>query len=84
MTKTHDLLIGKEWRESAHTIPVVNPFTQEAFAEVCLASGQEIEQAIDLAEKAFQTTRTQPAYLRSRICANIAQYRKTNSNFVFH
>ena len=72
MTKTHDLLIGKEWRESAHTIPVVNPFTQEAFAEVCLAGGQEIEQAIDLAEKAFQTTRTQPAYLRSRICANIA------------
>jgi len=72
MTKTHDLLIGKEWRKSAHTIPVVNPFTQEAFAEVCLASGQEIEQAIDLAEKAFQTTRTQPAYLRSRICTNIA------------
>jgi glyceraldehyde-3-phosphate dehydrogenase (NADP+) len=72
MIKTHDLLIGKEWRKSAHTVPVVNPFTQEAFAEVCLAGEQEIEQAIGLAEKAFQTTRTQPAYLRSRICANIA------------
>ncbi|SVE42844.1 uncharacterized protein METZ01_LOCUS495698, partial [marine metagenome] len=34
MTKTHDLLIGKEWLRSARTIPVVNPFTEEAFAEV--------------------------------------------------
>ena len=72
MTKTHDLLIGKEWRKSANTVPVVNPFTQKAFAEVCLAGEHEIEQATALAEKAFQATRTQPAYLRSRICTNIA------------
>ena len=73
MTKPHNLLIGKEWRKSARTLPVINPFTQEAFAEVCLADEKEIEQAIDAAEKAFQTTRTQPAYLRSRICADVAR-----------
>ena len=72
MIKTHDFLIGKEWRKSANTVPVVNPFTQKAFAEVCLAGEHEIEQATALAEKAFQATRTQPAYLRSRICTNIA------------
>ena len=73
MTKTHNLLIGKEWRKSTRTIPVVNPFTGEAFAEVCLADVAEIEQAIDLADKAFRTTRTSPAYLRSRICADMAR-----------
>ncbi len=73
MTKTHDLLIGKDWRKSVRTLPVVNPYTQEAFAEVCLAEPWEMDQAIALAEKAFEKTRKLPAYLRSRICSRIAQ-----------
>ena len=73
MTKTHDLLIGKEWRKSVHTIPVVNPYTEEAFAEVCLANDAEIEHAIDLAQKAFLKTRRLPAYQRSRICSDVAR-----------
>ena len=80
MTKTHDLLIGKEWLRSAHTIPVVNPFTEEAFAEVCLANAAEIEQAIDLSIKAFRKTRVLPAYHRSRICSEVAHGIKNRSN----
>ena len=73
MTKTHDLLIGREWKRSAQTTPVVNPFTGEAFAEVCLADSDEINQAINLAEKAFIKTRVLPAYKRSQICAEVAR-----------
>ncbi len=73
MTRKHDFLIGKEWRRGIRTIPVLNPYTQEAFAEVGLADAGEIENAIEVARKAFEKTRQLPAYLRSRICAQVAQ-----------
>jgi glyceraldehyde-3-phosphate dehydrogenase (NADP+) len=52
---------------------VVNPFTQEVFAEVCLAGKEDLEQAIVLAEQAFRTTRKLPASVKNRICSQIAQ-----------
>lgn len=73
MIKTHGLLIGKKWRKTDQTLPVVNPYTRETFAEISLAEPPEIEQAIALAEKAFGKTRRLPAYARSQICTSIAQ-----------
>ena len=73
MTKKHDFLVGREWKQSVRSLPVVNPYTQEAFAEICLADKTEIEKAIALADQAFQRTRKMPAYLRSRICSGIAE-----------
>lgn len=73
MTKKHGLLIGREWKRSSQTTPVINPFTGEVFAEVCLADSSEINQAISLAEKAFTKTSILPAYKRSQICADIAR-----------
>ncbi len=66
-------MIGREWREAAQAIPVINPYNQEAFAEVCLAGPAEIEKAIALACRAFEETRTLPTFMRSRICSQIAQ-----------
>ncbi len=66
-------MIGPEWRETAQTIPVTNPYNREVFAEVSLAGVAEIDGAIALAVKAFEKTRTLPTYLRSRICSQIAQ-----------
>ena len=79
MTKTHSLLIGKEWKKSSHTIPVVNPFTEEVFAEVCLADSSEIENAIGLSKDAFPKTRVLPSYQRSNICTDIARGIKNRS-----
>ena len=62
MTHKHPFMIGSEWREVAHTLPVINPYSQEAFAEVCLAGTAEIEEAIALAVKAFEKTRILPTY----------------------
>ncbi|MFQ5449175.1 MAG: aldehyde dehydrogenase family protein [Nitrospinaceae bacterium] len=73
MTKKYEFLIGGTWHQGSRTLPVVNPYTQEVFGEVCLADGDAIEKAIVLAEKAFQTTRKQPAYLRGRICSQVAE-----------
>jgi len=66
-------MIGHSWEDASQTLPVINPYTQEAFAEVCLAGAGEIHRAIALAVEAFQTTRDLSTYQRSRICTQIAQ-----------
>jgi len=73
MTHKHPFLLGREWKEATHTLPVINPYSQEVFAEVSLAGTAEIDKAIALAVQAFEKTRTLPTYLRSRICSQIAQ-----------
>lgn len=82
MTQKHDFLIGKEWRKSVKTLPVVNPHTQEVFAEVSLADAMEIEKAIVLAELTFRSTRKMPSYLRSRWLRNIAEGLRARSEEV--
>ena len=72
MNKTYEILIGKELTKGTSVISVVNPFTDEPFADVCLADSVEIDKAINLAEQAFKKTRILPAYQRSRICTEVA------------
>ena len=72
MKKINDLLIGKQPIKGTSVLPVVNPFTGETFAEVCLAESAEIDKAINLAEEAFKKTRVLPSYQRSRLCAEVA------------
>jgi glyceraldehyde-3-phosphate dehydrogenase (NADP+) len=73
MTRKHDYLIGEAWTKSSRTMPVTNPYTQEVIAEVCMADTDAIVQALEFAERAFQTTRNQPAFIRSKICQQVAQ-----------
>ena len=72
MKKINDILIGKGPIKRTSVLPVVNPFTGEPFAEVCLAESVEIDKAINLAEEAFKKTRVLPSYQRSRLCAEVA------------
>ena len=72
MKKINDILIEKEPIKGTSVLPVVNPFTGEPFAEVCLAESVEIDKAINLAEEAFKKTRVLPSYQRSRLCAEVA------------
>lgn len=73
MTYKHPYMIGNDWREGVHTLPVSNPFNREVFAEVSLASAADIDGAIALAVQTFEKTRTLPTYLRSRVCSQIAR-----------
>ena len=66
-------MIGHEWRETAHTLPVINPYNEKVFAEVSLAGKTEIDGAIEMAVQAFEKTRVLPTYFRSRVCSQIAQ-----------
>jgi glyceraldehyde-3-phosphate dehydrogenase (NADP+) len=72
MSNQKKFYCGGEWREGSETIPVINPYNQKSFVEVGLAKSSDIEDAICLAEKSFETTRKLPAFNRSRICSQIA------------
>jgi len=80
MNQTYKILIGNELSKGSSIIPVVNPFSNETFAEVCLADSVEIEKAINLAEEAFKKTRILPAYKRSQICNEVASGIKKKSD----
>jgi glyceraldehyde-3-phosphate dehydrogenase (NADP+) len=73
MNKAYGILIGNELIKGTSVIPVVNPFTGEPFADVCLADSIEIDKAINLAEETFKKTRVLPSYQRSLICAEVAR-----------
>lgn len=60
-------LIGGEWRSSAKRLAVHFPYTDEVIAQVCLASEQDLEDAITRAQKGFEITRRLPAHARSHI-----------------
>ncbi len=51
MSSARPILIGHEWKQTALTIPVMNPFTREKVAEVCQAGKEEAEEAVATAVK---------------------------------
>ncbi len=77
MTQKHPYLISHHWEHSEDTVPVTNPYTQQVFAEVSLASPSTIDRAIESAHKVFETTRKLASYQRAQICLTIAEKIKT-------
>ena len=74
----HEFIIGKKWQKTSATLPVINPYTQEAFAEVSLANPEALEQAIRLAESAYAKTRNLSSMERRDICNQIARGLEAN------
>ena len=72
MTQKYSYLIGKKWKEGKSYATVVNPYNKKLVGEVGMAEECDILEAIALAEDTFEKTKLLPAYLRSRICAQIA------------
>lgn len=64
---------GGKWVEATAAEPVINPWTGETLAEVCVADGAQVEEAVAAAHKAFAHSARQPAWERSRILARIAE-----------
>lgn len=60
------------WIESAETEGVSNPWDGRPLADICIADEQQVEQAIASAHAAFEKTRSQPAWERSKILTRIA------------
>lgn len=72
MAQAKPLFIGREWRRTAATMPVVNPFTGEQVAEVCQAGHAEAESATAAAVSGFHSMRRLSSHARSSALATLA------------
>lgn len=72
MALARPLFIAHEWRRTATTVPVLNPFTGERVADVCQADHAEAEAAIAAAASAFHSMRRLSSHARSQALATLA------------
>lgn len=73
MASPRPLLIGDRWLSTQGVARVLNPFTGNCVAEVCLAGPDEADLAVTAAQTAFASLRSLPAYVRGDSLAKIAE-----------
>ena len=64
-------LVGGEWRSSDEVRDVLFPYNNDVIAQIYMASDQDLEDAIQAAERGFEITRKMPSHQRSRILYNL-------------
>ncbi len=64
-------LIGGEWRDSNDVLEVQFPYDNTLVDSVCMASQQDMEDAMARAVKGFEITRKLPSHKRSEILQNM-------------
>ncbi|HDD35345.1 MAG TPA: aldehyde dehydrogenase family protein [Candidatus Desulfofervidus auxilii] len=77
--ETYPLLIGQKKVYTEKKLIIFSPYTQEPIAEVCLATEKEIEKAILVAQKAFETLKHSPAYIKANALLQISEEVKKQS-----
>jgi len=65
-------LIGNQWRQSATTATIRNPYNGKPVADVCLAGKAEADEAAARAVEAFPAMRLLPAHARAEALLKIA------------
>jgi acyl-CoA reductase-like NAD-dependent aldehyde dehydrogenase len=64
-------MIGGEWRSSNRTLDVVFPYDGSVIGTIYMATESDLEDAIQRAERGFETTRKLPSYERTEILMNL-------------
>lgn len=59
------ILVGSEWRETPTRQAVVNPFTDDPIADVCLAKQADVEEAVTLSLTAFSRLARSSSHTRA-------------------
>ncbi|MEE9442297.1 MAG: aldehyde dehydrogenase family protein [candidate division Zixibacteria bacterium] len=72
MAKSYKMYLAGKWVSSKNKIRVESPYDDSHVGTVAAASEKDYTRAIDVARKAFETTRNLPCYVRERICQDIA------------
>jgi (Z)-2-((N-methylformamido)methylene)-5-hydroxybutyrolactone dehydrogenase len=75
MTETYKLFIDGKWREASNraTMPAINPYNQEVWAHVAVASEGDVADAIGAARRAYETvwSKTSPG-ARAKLLHKVA------------
>jgi glyceraldehyde-3-phosphate dehydrogenase (NADP+) len=72
MVAGYKSLIGGEWRSTKENYELKSPYNQEVIALVSRPGHGEAQEAVELAHRAFPTTRTLPSWRRAEILRAIS------------
>jgi len=72
--KTQAFYLAGKFTETENTINIYNSYTQNIIAEVCLASEQDLENAIIAAQSVQKEMAEMPSFLRYEILMQIARH----------
>ena len=72
MALPRPLLIGDRWQSTTAVARILNPFSGDCVANVCLAGPEEADQAVTAAETAFHSLRRLSGHSRGDALAKIA------------
>ncbi len=72
MGSTRPFLIGNQWRHTATTATIRNPYNGQPVAEICLAGKAEADEAVARAVEAAPAMRRLPAHARAGALRKIA------------
>lgn len=78
------LYIAGQWRETAHTRPVVDPATEGVIGHHPMASDADIAAAIAAAQAGFAVWRATPPSVRARILQNAAGLLRERADHIAH
>lgn len=71
--RTRGFYLAGKWLEEGTPVEIRAPYDGSPIAEVCQATGEHAERAIQAASRAFGSTRRLPAFERQRVLRSIAQ-----------
>ncbi len=71
MAEVQTLLINGQWRMSAETAEVTNPYTGEVVSVVAMGKENDLEDAIQASVRSFETTRSLPVYKRAEMLTHV-------------
>jgi glyceraldehyde-3-phosphate dehydrogenase (NADP+) len=69
----YGFLIGGRRRESSDLLTVISPYSRQPLAEVCRAQAGDVEEAVDMAVRAFERTRRLASFERFELLSEASQ-----------
>jgi glyceraldehyde-3-phosphate dehydrogenase (NADP+) len=73
MVEEYKSLIGGEWRSTAESYELKNPYNQEVIAVVSRPGLKEAQEAVERAHRAFPVTRDLPTWKRAEILKAVSE-----------
>lgn len=73
MTTSHKFLVGGQERAGNKTFELKFPYTGETVAEICVPTDQDLEDAVQMAQRGFEVMRKMPSHQRSTILRKLAE-----------
>ena len=79
-----NLYIGGAWRKTGQSLPVINPATEDVISEVPVARRQDLDDALEAAERGFRIWRATSPRVRAEVILRAAALMRERADEIAH